>query len=182
MGVLPIFGPERSEAIWQLYVAAVPGCESAGQTNSTIACLRKASSKELLQALITAGLMFANSTVIQPVLDGPNGLLVGRQSQVVLNKAKLPIIMGTNLDEGTLFIDQNVNSVEPIFNFLNGSTSPPLVSQEEHLRVVERILELYPDIPALGSPFGTGNDTFGLNSEFKRFSAICKKLHDSWYS
>jgi hypothetical protein len=40
--------------------------------------------------------------------------------------------------------------------------------------VLDRILELYPDIPALGSPFNTGNETFGLNSQFKRYAAICE--------
>lgn len=33
-------------------------------------------------------------------------------------------------------------------------------------------MDLYPDNPALGSPFGTGNDTFGLSPEFKRVAAI----------
>ncbi|KAF9559014.1 esterase 1 [Agrocybe pediades] len=172
MGVLPIFGPERSEAIWQDYVSAIPGCASAASSNSTIECIRNATSAEVLQALTTAGLVFSNSTMFLPVLDGPDGLLVGRQSQVVLNKARLPIMMGNNLDEGTLFTPQNVADAGPILGFLNSSTSPSLVSQKEHLRVIEKILELYPNDPALGSPFGTGNETFGLNSQFKRFSAI----------
>lgn len=34
------------------------------------------------------------------------------------------------------------------------------------------MLKLYPDVAALGSPFGTGNETFGLSSQFKRASAI----------
>ena len=37
---------------------------------------------------------------------------------------------------------------------------------------VARLLELYPDVPALGSPYGTGNETFGLSSQYKRGSAI----------
>ncbi len=34
------------------------------------------------------------------------------------------------------------------------------------------LMQLYPDNPALGSPFGTGNETFGLSSEYKRVAAI----------
>ena len=34
------------------------------------------------------------------------------------------------------------------------------------------LFQLYPDIPALGCPFGTGNDTFGLSSTFKQAAAI----------
>lgn len=46
------------------------------------------------------------------------------------------------------------------------------MSDSEHSWVVETILQLYPDDPALGSPFGTGNDTFGFSSQFKRASAV----------
>ncbi|KAJ7754206.1 Alpha/Beta hydrolase protein [Mycena maculata] len=42
----------------------------------------------------------------------------------------------------------------------------------------EKILELYPNNPALGSPYGTGNETFGLNSQFKRLAAI---NGDMWF-
>lgn len=34
------------------------------------------------------------------------------------------------------------------------------------------MMQLYPDIPALGSPFGTGNETFGLSATWKRAAAI----------
>ena len=34
------------------------------------------------------------------------------------------------------------------------------------------LLTLYPDDPTVGSPFGTGNETFGLSSQFKRASAL----------
>jgi hypothetical protein len=40
----------------------------------------------------------------------------------------------------------------------------------------DRLLELYPDIPSLGSPFSTGNNTFGLNSQFKSLAAISSFL------
>ena len=37
---------------------------------------------------------------------------------------------------------------------------------------VEQLLELYSEDPAQGSPFGTGNETFGLSPAFKRASAF----------
>ena len=52
------------------------------------------------------------------------------------------------------------------------SVNSSQVDANEQMQVIGGILELYPDVPALGSPFGTGNETFGLNSEFKRASAI----------
>ena len=38
--------------------------------------------------------------------------------------------------------------------------------------MINTILQMYPDDPAVGSPFGTGNETFGLSSQFKRAAAI----------
>ncbi|KAF8182347.1 Alpha/Beta hydrolase protein [Pholiota molesta] len=43
---------------------------------------------------------------------------------------------------------------------------------QELSSIMNKLLDLYPDIPALGSPFGTGNKTFGLNKQYKRFAAI----------
>ena len=41
------------------------------------------------------------------------------------------------------------------------------------LNALDRVLTLYPkDDPAAGCPYGTGNETFGLSSEFKRGAAI----------
>lgn len=42
---------------------------------------------------------------------------------------------------------------------------------------VSEILSLYPDDPALGSPYGTGNATFGLSTEYKRLAAIIGDLN-----
>ena len=51
-------------------------------------------------------------------------------------------------------------------------SSPPIVAPSVLDNVVQNILRLYPDIPALGSPFGTGNETFGLSSVYKQAAAI----------
>ena len=37
---------------------------------------------------------------------------------------------------------------------------------------IQHILELYSDDPALGSPFVTGNNTFGAGAAYKRAAAI----------
>lgn len=50
--------------------------------------------------------------------------------------------------------------------------SPSLVGSDVLQATVDKLLELYPDVPALGSPFNTGNDTFGLPSNYKRAAAI----------
>lgn len=35
-----------------------------------------------------------------------------------------------------------------------------------------RLLELFPDDPAQGSPYSTGNETFGMNQSYRRMSAF----------
>jgi acetylcholinesterase len=52
--------------------------------------------------------------------------------------------------------------------------TPPVssVTEAELDSAADRLLELYPDIPALGSPFNTVNDTFGLSPGFKRAAAL----------
>jgi hypothetical protein len=79
-------------------------------------------------------------------------------------------------DIGTLFLPTTINSEQQIHEYLIANYSPPLVPPSELEQAVDKILELYPDNPALGSPFNTGNETFGLSSSFKRVSAICTPL------
>ena len=50
--------------------------------------------------------------------------------------------------------------------------SPPTTSQQALEGVADELLELYPDDPTVGSPFGTGNELFGLPSSYKRRSAL----------
>ncbi len=38
--------------------------------------------------------------------------------------------------------------------------------------LIDKILALYPDDPAQGSPYGTGNETFGHTAAWKRATAI----------
>ncbi|KAF4612371.1 hypothetical protein D9613_003952 [Agrocybe pediades] len=176
--VLPTFEPDRNEPTWQQYVSQIPGCETASQTNSTIACVRNASSNDVLQAMTKANLTFGSFAFFQPVLDGPGGLISDRQSQIQPNQLGLPVMIGTNLDEGTAFAPQVGASEEAIVGFLQEESTPPLsfITPVAQSNAINQILTLYPDIPALGSPFGTGNNTFGLSSQYKRFAAIIGDL------
>ncbi|PPQ85748.1 hypothetical protein CVT25_003066 [Psilocybe cyanescens] len=167
----PAFGPEHSEAAWQLFVASIPSCAALADTGNTIDCIRKADTQTILQALTGGQVFFFNGTNYQVVIDGPGGFLVDRPS-VVPPKSRLPMLIGTNLDEGTLFTPQDTQSPDDIKNFIFTSTSPPIVSPAEQAEVIDKALSMYPDNPALGSPFNTGNDTFGLSSQYKRYAAI----------
>lgn len=73
---------------------------------------------------------------------------------------------------GTDFTLPTINSQPQVETWIRANLTPPAVPEFEFNKDVETVLRLYPNDPALGSPFNTGDDTFGLNAEFKRMSAI----------
>ncbi|KAJ5749311.1 uncharacterized protein N7511_011007 [Penicillium nucicola] len=83
-----------------------------------------------------------------PVVDGD---LIRHWGSVQLNQhafVKVPIISGTNTDEGTAFGPQGINTTEEWYDYLTDGgfnfQTPPSVAK--------RILELYPDDPSQGIP------------------------------
>ncbi|KAJ7923317.1 esterase 1 [Mycena leptocephala] len=175
---LPLFTPERRETEWETFVAGVPSCASLAKSGSTFTCLRSTNTTEIFE-----GILFAMAAAIEqfpwePVIDGPEGLIPDVPS--VLFKrgqfARLPFIAGTSLDEGTLFTDPTVNSSVGISESLVAQYSPS-ASPRTLDKSILTLLKLYPDIPSLGSPFNTGNKTFGLSSQYKRAAAI---MGDLW--
>ncbi|KAJ7139246.1 hypothetical protein C8R44DRAFT_605490 [Mycena epipterygia] len=112
--------------------------------------------------------------------DGPGGIIPDLQSKFwqAGNFAHLPFIAGDVLDEGnpiipsSSFVPSSTNSTDMIKDalllFFSVSTIPNSILEA----AVDEILELYPAITALGCPYNTGNDIFGLNSQFKRYASI----------
>ncbi|KAJ7105293.1 extracellular triacylglycerol lipase precursor [Mycena epipterygia] len=172
-----LFTSERREVDWQNFVAGVPSCASKAKSGSTFGCLQNANTTEIFQGLSAAMAEANEEFPWDPVIDGPGGIIPDLPS--VLFKrgqfARLPFIAGTNLDEGTAFTPQTINSAAEIEQVLINMSSPS-VSPTTLERSVLSLLQLYPNAPALGSPFNTGNDTFGLSSQFKRGSAIAGDL------
>ncbi|KAJ7614302.1 Carboxylesterase family-domain-containing protein [Mycena polygramma] len=170
---LPLFTPERREGTSEKFVSGVPSCASQATSNSTFGCLRAANTTEIFNGMSTVEAAGVELFPFQPVIDGPGGLIPDVPS-VFLNRgqfARLPFIAGTTLDEGTILVDPTVNSSAGIVESLLEQYSPsvsPLTLNES----IRTLLKLYPNIPSLGSPFGTGNETFGLNSQYKRATAI----------
>jgi hypothetical protein len=80
--------------------------------------------------------------------------------------------------KGTVFVDQTRNFTSDIVrDSLYTNYSTPLLQTFESKKLndtIEQTLEFYPNDPRLGSPFGTGNNTFGISPGFKRMSAIGK--------
>ena len=74
---------------------------------------------------------------------------------------------------GTIFTPTTGSSTEEIRQTIIQSFSPPLVSPDVLNATADKLLELYPDDPALGSPYGTGVQTFELPDGFKRQASLC---------
>ncbi|KAG2188891.1 hypothetical protein INT44_004031 [Umbelopsis vinacea] len=103
-----------------------------------------------------------------PVIDGdfiqdwPKNLLADGKF------VKVPIITGANMDEGTSFGPGKIDTTDELRNWLK--TSYPAIEDT----TIDQLLEYYPNDPALGSPFGTGDmysdSHYGL--QYKRGNAL----------
>jgi len=167
------FTADRREIDWQNFVSGVPSCASLATSNNTFDCLRQANTSEIFSGVLNALENAPEEFGFDPTIDGPGGVFPDIASTFLDsgNFARLPFIAGTNLDEGTIFtphVAQNTSAIreEIITNF-----TPSLVGNSLLDATADRLLELYPDDPALGSPFNTGDNDFGLPG-FKRSAAI----------
>ncbi|KAK7455774.1 hypothetical protein VKT23_010806 [Stygiomarasmius scandens] len=183
-GGLPLQSPSSpgSKIAWNNFIAAIPRCQT--ELNDTVDCMRSLTTSEIIEGYNTAGLFFNTSGEDWlPVIDGE--IVPDFPSNLKPRKGVVEaVLIGSNLDEGTLITPQTINSSQSIQDLiLSTPPSPPNASPAEREAQLERletilkqILKLYPNDPPLGSPFGTGNDTFGLNPEYKRYAAVASDL------
>ncbi len=171
---VPLYTASRRDLLWETFATNVTGCESTVQ-GSTFSCLRNATTSALVSSWEATVSAFSDLVLFGPVIDGPDGLLPDLPSKLLAagRFSKIPLITGTVLDEGTAFVPQPLPSPFDPFSFLLAASTPsPHQSTAQLEQDIETLLALYPDDPALGSPFGTGNETFGLDSEYKRVAAL----------
>lgn len=169
------FNATVRENEWGSFVTGIPGCSAYLGTSSTFPCVQNASSSEIYEGFLQAYAEANEAFPFAPTLDGPSGLFPDLPSRLFPNGqfACLPFIAGTNLDEGTLFSPPTLNYTEEVIrSIVNANYSPPAVPTN----VMDELMDLYPDVPAEGSPYNTGNETFGLSPGFKRISAILGDL------
>ncbi|KAK7040282.1 hypothetical protein VNI00_009749 [Paramarasmius palmivorus] len=172
------FEASRRQNVWSSYVEAVPGCSGASSGDS-FTCLRAASSNTLLQA---AGVSLAEADEQfpwVPALDGSDGVFPDLPSSMYTNGqfSKIPFISGNNLDEATPFTPTTVSTSDGILDaIVTNYTASDGTGDSALQAAANQVLQLYPDVPALGSPFNTGNETFGLSSQYKRSAAITGDL------
>ncbi|THV01239.1 alpha/beta-hydrolase [Dendrothele bispora CBS 962.96] len=161
-----------------VYLPAQVTCASLAGTNNTFDCLVDANVTDLLEGIKASRELAEEDFPWDPTIDGPGGVYPDYPSMLfqIQHFARIPFITGTSLDEGTIFADISTNYTNDVVRdnlFKNLST--PFLQRSERFKLdqsIQEMLELYPDDPSLGSPFGTGNKTFCLSPGFKRMSAI----------
>ncbi|WWC86705.1 uncharacterized protein L201_001582 [Kwoniella dendrophila CBS 6074] len=146
----------------------ITNCISPEQTENSFECLRLLPSQELLEAqfVLQADPRWSGSFIFAPSIDGD---LIPKSPYELLEEgsfAKISFITGNVKDEGTEFIPPSITDPEAL--------SIPEAIEPNGLPggLQQQLAEAYPNDPAIGSPFGTGNETFGLDPAFKQASAI----------
>ncbi|KAL1725709.1 Alpha/Beta hydrolase protein [Schizophyllum commune] len=156
---------------WDSFSSLV-GCTST--SGGVLDCLRGADSEAVMDAVRQV----VPKTTFNwwPALDGANGLIPDLPSNIWAagGYTQVPSIAGAHLDDGTWFAPIQISN-ETLARLLLQTLLSPTVNghtDDELQSMINEILVLYPDDPALGSPYNTGNETFGLSSTYKRVSAI----------
>jgi acetylcholinesterase len=70
-----------------------------------------------------------------------------------------------------MFLPKNFRA-EDIEVWLNANYTPSPLGPGALTSGLDKVMSLYPDDPSAGSPFNTGNETFGTGSGYKRGAAI----------
>ncbi|KLT42256.1 alpha/beta-hydrolase [Cutaneotrichosporon oleaginosum] len=156
--------------------AAAAGCKAPNATNlgsrSTWECLSRSPAGRLQDAAAagatTKGVL---PSAWAPSIDGD----VVRQSPYVSLEngtfSRVPVITGNCKDEGTLFTDPTTPDNTTLRTVMDA-----LVRAAVDDTLVNATEAAYPNIPRIGSPFDTGNETFGLSPKFKQLAAVTGDL------
>ncbi|KAK9341933.1 Alpha/Beta hydrolase protein [Lipomyces starkeyi] len=153
------YQPMTVTQTWYDSISSRAGC---GTSPGSFTCLQKVPAETLRSLFNDSGFTF------WPVIDGK---LIPTYPKDLLAQGKflkVPILIGNNMDEGTAFGFGNVNTTSELSTAI--SVKYPGVNDT----TINTLLELYPNIPSEGCPYGTGdlysNDVFGL--QYKRGNAI----------
>ncbi|RFU24779.1 hypothetical protein B7463_g11560, partial [Scytalidium lignicola] len=144
---------------WYDNITAAVGCNNV---TDSLECLRTILYPKLYNAML--GKQF------KPLIDGTFISRLPSQSLAAGLIADVAIIMGSNTDEGTASFfgpRGKLNTTSDVQKYV-ASLGVGLDNT-----TVNKVLDLYPDDPALGCPFETGGETFASQgAQYKRGAAL----------
>lgn len=155
-----------SEKYYQTLLAAA-NCTDA---HDTVACLRCAPFEVL------------NATFAKlPFLAVVDGTLIPEYNSIALAKGnfvKVPLLIGTNTDEGKLFAGYGVNTTAEFRTFIETATYLRTTNKE----TVDLLLDAYP-YPGLNSTHGQSDDTFEPPSPYgAQFARVARYIGDAMFT
>jgi acetylcholinesterase len=155
----PFNGTDWYQHVYDNLTVSV-GCQSA---SDTLQCLRDVP-YETIAPYGYRGLEWFHT------IDGDFIPRYAQESMMAGKFAKIPVIVGTNTDEGF-----GVNGVNT-----DAQTIAELITSKRwniDEAQAKKLLELYPNDPALGEPYGWGNRTWPENGlQWKRYQSIATDL------
>ncbi|KAJ7894852.1 carotenoid ester lipase precursor [Mycena olivaceomarginata] len=149
-------------------LVAANNCTSAP---NTLDCLRRIPFDAFMATVNSTPNLFSYrslSLVWRPRVDGDVVVRNTFESMAQGEFAKIPIMSGNVDDEGTLFAlsSTNVTTDSEFHDYVQSNYLAAGTPEE-----VAKIVELYPQNPTLGAPFGTGSAN-EITPEFKRIAAF----------
>nr|ODN89252.1 hypothetical protein L204_06189 [Cryptococcus depauperatus CBS 7855] len=164
--------PTREDAYQALLTET--DCANSTKGATSFECLRELPVGKLLQAQtnVMNEIRFEAAFKTDCSIEGPaiDDDLIRKSPHKLLSEGKFankPFITGTNKDEGTLFIPTKITDEESAVKYLALNEPAPLSN-----KTLARLFSLYPNDTVSGSPFDTGNETFGLSPTYKQLAAI----------
>ncbi|KAF8608653.1 alpha/beta-hydrolase [Ceratobasidium sp. AG-I] len=176
-----LFTPKPNDSVKEATFAFVANATGCADSPHIFECVRNAPAEFLSQANKDAIKIdpYYYGVGQAPVAYGPTRApgddFLPEAPVSLLHKgkfAKVPFINGAQLDEGTLTINgTSLKTEQDIITWLT-ARFPGLYPGISNVTLIREILKYYPNSPAAGSPYGTGNETFGLGAEYKRLASL----------
>lgn len=161
----------KGQDIYDTVVAAA-GCASS---SNTLGCLRTVPYATLLNATNSVSGLLSYSSIALSYLPRPDGVVLTASPEVLIASgryAKVPFIIGSQEDEGTLFalFQSNITTKAQLVTYLN-----TLFFNSASKTQLEELVATYPETIIDGSPFRSGilNQIY---PQFKRLAAILGDL------
>ncbi len=160
----------KAQAVYDSVVAAA-GCKGFADT---LNCLRAIPYPQLKAAMDSQPAILGYQSVALAYLPRPDGVFLTKSPETLIQTGrypKIPLIIGDQEDEGTLFSlsQRNISTTAQLVEYLktyfwHGAT----------LAQVEGLVNTYPDVQSAGSPFRTGP----LNAIYPQYKRIAALLGD----